>query len=104
MLRTVVIAAAAILTCVGIGLVAGGLEVPGWQALALGAVVLFGMLCERWRYRRIEEPPKGDWQRTGEQFIDPSSGDAVEVMFDPSSGERRYVTDGSRGPKDGVPR
>ena len=91
MLRTVVITAAAILTCIGIGLIVSGVEVPGWQALALGAVVLFGMLAERWRYRRIEAPPKGDWQRTGEQFIDPSSGDAVEVMFDPRTGERRYV-------------
>jgi hypothetical protein len=100
MLRTVVTAAAAILTCVGIGLIASGVEVPGWQALALGAIVLFGMLCERWRYRRIEEPPKGDWQRTGEQFIDPSTGDAVEVMFDPRTGERRYVAGVTRGAKD----
>jgi hypothetical protein len=91
MLRTVVIAAAAILTCVGIGLIACGVHAPGWQALGIGVIVLIGTLFERWRYRRIEEPPKGDWQRTGEQFIDPSSGDAVEVMFDPGSGERRYV-------------
>jgi hypothetical protein len=101
MLRTIVITAAAILTCVGIGLIVSGVEVPGWQALALGAIVLFGMLAERWRYRRIEAPPpKGDWQRTDERFIDPSTGDAVEVMFDPRTGERRYVAGESRGAKD----
>jgi hypothetical protein len=100
MLRTVVIAAAAILTCVGIGLIAFGIHGPGWQALAIGSVVLIGTLFERWRYRRIEQPPKGDWQRTGEQFIDPSTGDPVEVMFDPRTGERRYVAGESRDAKD----
>jgi hypothetical protein len=92
MLRTVVIAAAAILTCVGVGLIACGIHGLGWQALAIGVIVLIGTLFERWRYRHIEEPPKGDWQRTGEQFIDVSTGNPVEVMFDPRTGERRYVS------------
>ncbi|HSZ08829.1 MAG TPA: hypothetical protein VK794_09855 [Steroidobacteraceae bacterium] len=98
MLRTAVIALAAILTCVGIGLVAFGVRTPGWQALISGAIVLIGTLFERWRYRRIEERPNGRWQRTDEQFIDPSTGEAVEVMFDPSTGERRYVA--KRGDQD----
>jgi hypothetical protein len=100
MLRIFVIAAAAFLTCVGIGLIACGVRAPGWQALAIGAIVLIGTLFERWRYRHIEAPPKGDWQRTGEQFIDPSTGDPVEVMFDPSTGERRYVAAKSNGVKE----
>jgi hypothetical protein len=103
MLRTVVIVAAGILTCVGIGLIACGVHAPGWQALAIGVTVLIGTLFERWRYRRIEEPPKGNWQRTGEQFIDPSTGDPIEVMFDPRTGERRYVPRNSRGTKDPAP-
>ena len=103
MLRNVVIAVSVILICVGVGLVAFGIHAPGWQALAIGAIVLIGTLFERWRYRRIEAPPKGHWQRTDEQFIDPSSGESVEVMFDPSTGERRYVAGKSRGAKDPVP-
>jgi hypothetical protein len=103
MLRTVVIAVAAILTCVGIGLIACGVYAAGWQALALGAIVLIGTLFERWRYRQIEEPLNGHWQRTDEQFIDPSSGDPVEVMYDPRTGERRYVAGRSRGAKDPAP-
>jgi hypothetical protein len=102
-LRTVVIAAAAILTCVGIGLMACGVHAPGRQALAIGVIVLIGTLFERWRYRHIEAPPKGHWQRTGEQFIDPSTGEPVEVMFDPRTGERRYVAGKSRGAKDPAP-
>jgi hypothetical protein len=69
----------------------------------LGVIVLIGTLFERWRYRRIEEPPQGEWQRTDEQFIDPSTGNPVEVMFDPRTGERRYVAGKSRGAKDPAP-
>ena len=103
MLRNVVIAVSAILTCVGIGLIACGVYAPGWQALVIGVIVLIGTLFERWRYRRIEAPSNGHWQRTDEQFIDPSTGEVVEVMFDPSTGERRYVAGKSRGTEDPAP-
>ena len=100
MLRIVVLAAGAILTCLGIGLLACGVHAPGWQALIIGMIVLLGTLFERWRYRRIEAAPNGDWQRTGEQFIDPSSGKPVDVMFNPHTGERRYVDGRSAEGKD----
>jgi hypothetical protein len=45
----------------------------------------------------------GRWQRTDEQFIDPTTGDPVEVMFDPRTGERRYVAGKSRAAKDPAP-
>ncbi|HEY6621621.1 MAG TPA: hypothetical protein VIY68_18930 [Steroidobacteraceae bacterium] len=100
MLRAVVIAAGAILTCVGVGLIASGVHTPGWQALIIGVTVLIGTLFERWRYRRIEEPSNDRWQRTDEKFIDPATGDPVEVMFDPRTGERRYVAGKFRGAND----
>jgi hypothetical protein len=103
MLRSVVIAVAAILTCIGIGLIAYGVYAPGWQVLVIGLIVLIGTLFERWRYRRIEEASNGQWQRTDERFIDPTTGDPVEVMFDPRTGERRYVAGKSRGAKDAAP-
>jgi hypothetical protein len=103
MLRNAVIAVSAILTCIGIGLIASGVYAPGWQALVIGAIVLIGTLFERWRYRRIEEPLNGPWQRTDEQFIDPTTGDPVEVMFDPRTGERRYVAGKSGAAKDPAP-
>lgn len=103
MLRSVVIAVATILTCIGIGLIAYGVYAPGWQVLVIGLIVLIGTLFERWRYRRIEEASNGQWQRTDERFIDPTTGDPVEVMFDPRTGERRYVAGKSRGAKDAAP-
>jgi hypothetical protein len=102
-LRTVVIAVSAVLTCVGIGLIACNVYAPGWQALVIGVIVLIGTLFERWRYRRIEKASNGHWQRTDEQFIDPTTGDPVEVMFDPRTGERRYVAGKSHGTKGPAP-
>jgi hypothetical protein len=72
---------------------------PSWQALVTGRIILIGTLFERWRYRGVEQPPGGQWQKTGEQFLDPSTGDPIEVMFDPRTGERRYVAAASPGPK-----
>jgi hypothetical protein len=92
MLRAFVIALGAILACVGIALIARGAPVPGWQVLGIGLIVLIGTLFERWRYRRTDEGPVGQWKSTGEQFLDPSTGDPIEVLFDPHTGERRYVS------------
>jgi hypothetical protein len=91
MLRNFLIAFTAILTCVGFALIVNGVPVPGWQAFIFGAILLLGTLFERWRYRRIGALPKGNWQKTDEKFFDPSSGVPVEVVFDPNTGERRYV-------------
>ncbi|NVD71067.1 hypothetical protein HUX88_10920 [Duganella sp. BJB1802] len=55
-----------------------------------GGILTVAVLFERWRY---QPPPAtgGNWQPTGEQFIDPESGAAMEVLYDPGTGERRYV-------------
>lgn len=92
MLRTVLIAVTAILMCVGIALVARGLYMPGWQLLGFSLLVLLGTLFERWRYRRVSEEAEGQWHRTSERFLDPTTGQPVEVLFNPRTGERRYVT------------
>jgi hypothetical protein len=103
MLRAIVIAVAAILVCAGIVLTARGLSMPGGQLLGLGLVVLAGTLFERWRYRRTAGSAQGPWQKTNERFIDPTTGDAMEVLFDPATGERRYVVEKSRHPSDPPP-
>lgn len=92
MLRATVIAFGAVLTCVGIALLATGVRAPGWQAIGVGLVVLLGTLFERWRYQNTAQHGDGHWKSTGERFLDPSTGDPVEVQFDQRTGERRYVT------------
>ncbi|MGO9377555.1 MAG: hypothetical protein ACLP29_03255 [Dissulfurispiraceae bacterium] len=68
----------------------------GRPALTFGAIVVIAVLCERWRYHRIEHCVSGQWQRTGECFEDPETGQTVEVLYDPISGERRYAPAHSR--------
>jgi uncharacterized protein (DUF58 family) len=93
MLRAVVIAATAILSCAGVALIAQGVPRPGWGFLALGLVLLLATLFERWRYRPVaKERPDGGWQSTRERFIDPSTGATIEVLFNPETGERHYVS------------
>lgn len=59
--------------------------------LIWGSILVITVLCERWRYRRKEHSIDSQWQRTGESFEDPETGQTLEVHYDPVSGERRYV-------------
>lgn len=59
----------------------------------LALVVLIWFLFRTAGYKRepLEAPPGPDWVRTDERFVDPSSGETLEVWFHPPSGERAYV-------------
>ena len=56
-----------------------------------GAVLAGGIVLERRGYRPRVDHARGRWQRTGERFVDPSSGRLVEVRYNPDTGERDYV-------------
>lgn len=89
MLRNAILVIALLVAAAGaIGLLTGHAEAT--PIAVWGSVVAVAVLFERWRYRK---PPAtgGNWQPTGEQFIDPESGAAMEVLYDPGTGERRYV-------------
>jgi hypothetical protein len=59
----------------------------------LALIVLVWFLFRKGGYKRkpLDAPPGPDWVRTEERFVDPSSGETLEVWFHPSSGERAYV-------------
>jgi hypothetical protein len=90
MLRTTVLIIAGIVAAIGATLILAGVTLPGIEALVLGSLVLIGILFER-RYRPDNQQPDSRWQATGERFVDPTSGQDMEVYYDPKSGERRYV-------------
>jgi hypothetical protein len=94
MLRTAVLAFATLLAAIGVYLLLKGITVPGVQALGVGIVIILGTLFERWRYGGSRGDGDGHldarWQATGERFADPTTGEEVEVFYDPASGERRY--------------
>jgi hypothetical protein len=90
-LRTFVLIFGCALTALGAFLcLKGGIAFGGVPPLVAGVVILLGTVFERWRYNNREASGGGNWQATGERFVDPESGKEVEVLYDPDSGERKY--------------
>ena len=91
MLRTIVLALGVIAVAAGaLLLVEAGNRGAGIYLMSVGAVIFLGTAFERWRYRNAP-PPGARWERTGERFQDPATGETMEVQYDRASGERRYV-------------
>jgi hypothetical protein len=63
-----------------------------WLA-GLVLVVLIWLMFRTGGYKRqpLNYPPGPGWQKTDERFVDPSTGEPLEVWFHPASGERAYV-------------
>jgi hypothetical protein len=90
MLRIALLVFACLLVVFGACLWVNGGAPGGAPAFTAGVILLLGTLFERWRYKNRNAAVEGDWQRTGERFVDPQTGKEVEVLYDPKSGERRY--------------
>lgn len=59
--------------------------------IALVVLFVFSLLAGRFR----ESPmPAGDWRRTEELFVDPSTGRRMRVWVDPHDNSRHYVPEG----------
>ncbi len=67
-----------------------GLYVP---ASVFVALILVWLVLRSGGYKRrpLDAPPGNGWTFTGERFVDPGSGELVEVWSEPRSGERAYV-------------
>lgn len=90
MLRTAVLLFGLGALALGAYLCTLGVAHGGIQVLVGGAIFVIGTLFERWRYNNKNASAGGDWQVTGERFVDPETGKNMEVLYDPRSGERRY--------------
>ena len=58
------------------------------------AIILIWFFFRSGGYKRrpLDAPPPGpDWTFTGERFLDPGSGEMLEVWHCPRTGERAYV-------------
>ena len=44
-----------------------------------------------YKRRPLDAPPGRDWSFTGERFVDPKSGEMLEVWYCARNGERAYV-------------
>lgn len=62
-----------------------------------GLLIVGGILFERKGYRPRVSQTGGNWQRTGERFVDPTTKREVEVYYNPQTGERDYRDAGPIG-------
>jgi len=94
MLRAIVLGLGGLAVAAGALLIAAGARGAGINLVCIGAVIVLGTVFERWRYRNAAPPAGASWERTGERFVDPTTGDTMEVYYDRASGERRYLREG----------
>ena len=92
MLRGAVLAVGILMLLAGAATAGFGVPaLPLWLLIA-GGVITAGTLLERAIYKPLlRERPGAGWVKTAERFIDPDSGKAVDVFYNPTSGERQYV-------------
>ncbi len=90
MLRNAVLGFALLVLICGLALliVQPGAALP---PLVFGAILTLGTVFERWRYKSAMTPQSARGAPTGERFVDPVSGELMEVYYDASTGERSYV-------------
>ena len=96
MLRTGLFVVALVVCVIGLGARLAGHH-EAMPAFIWGGLIAAAVWLERWRYRTRGATDGGDWQKTDERFIDPESGQPVQVFYNPRTGERRYeaIPDGS---------
>lgn len=89
MLRTMLFVVALAVGVIGLGARLAGHHDATPFAL-WGGFIAAAVLMERWRYRSRNAAESGDWQTTEERFVDPESDQAMQVLYNPRTGERRY--------------
>jgi len=65
--------------------------IVGIYLAASGVLVAGGILFERRGYHPRVDRTRGRWQPTGERFVDPTTGQMMEVHYNPETGQRDYV-------------
>ena len=88
MLRSLLLGFGLLLMLSGIGLLLVARDPGGFGPLVFGLLLLLSVLLER-RYKPIASKAKG--APTGERFVDPTTGELMEVWYDAGTGERNYV-------------
>jgi len=67
------------------------------SAIALLFLIWFLFRKGGYKRRPLDAPPGPDWRPTGERFVDPASGETLDVWFHAPSGERAYVRSRNQG-------
>lgn len=89
MLRKALLGVAVLVFAAGLWLTVAG-DAAGHPLAFWGGGLLLAVLLENWRYRSRRGAIDPGWVRTDERFVDPTSGESMEVWYDPRTGDRRY--------------
>ncbi len=95
MLRNVLLGLGGSLFAIGLTGVLAAHYVPGIVSMVWGAILVFGIVYERYVYKTIVDkiPPGKGWNRTAERFVDEKSGRVITVYVKAYTGERAYVAE-----------
>ena len=95
MLRNIVLVLGGAMFASGAMALLSGYYTAAALLLIWGAIVIFGIVYERYAYKTILDrlPAGTGWSRTTERFVDPKSGRLVTVYVKPITGERAYVVE-----------
>lgn len=68
------------------------ISVAIWAALVFGPALAW-LLFRSGGYKRVpaQRPDGPGWERTGERFVDPTTGETLVVWYCAQTGERAYV-------------
>lgn len=89
MLRTLLLVVALTVGVIGLGARLAGHHDAAPLAI-WGCLIAAAVMVERWRYRGRSTAEGDGWQKTEERFVDPESGQTMQVLYNPRTGERRY--------------
>lgn len=64
--------------------------------IVLAVLVVFFVISLFLRRHGESEVPAGDWARTDEVFVDPTTGRRMRVWIEPRDGTRHYVPEGQQ--------
>lgn len=70
----------------------------GLMIFVFGVLIMITLVLEPIYGKASGSPLGGKWRATDERFVDPETGRLVTVWFNPASGERRYVEEGTPPP------
>ena len=95
MLRNILLVLGGTLIAVGLVAMLGGSFAPSAIAMVWGAILVFGILYERYVYKTVVDaaPTGKNWVKTTERFVDDKTGKTVTVHYNTLSGERIYVAE-----------
>jgi hypothetical protein len=92
MFRIIVLVCGLVVLAGGVLLILIHVTSVGFDLALVGFVVSAGMIFERARYQRtLRAGDLAGFEKTSEDFVDPSTGKVTETWYNPKSGERRYV-------------